>query len=119
MGWRYRFSLFAFIFFFLVLVVRLFYWQVVRASELQAIGQAQYGKQVSLQALRGEIKTSDDFSIVANKLSYLVFANPKEIGDKKEIVEKLAPILETDPASISAQLALNRFWVPLKSPIDN
>ncbi|HVF69739.1 MAG TPA: hypothetical protein VNA13_04220, partial [Xanthomonadales bacterium] len=73
MSWRYRFSLFVFITLFFMVTARLFYWQVVRASELQSIGQAQYGRNVLLPAERGEIKTSDNFAVVANKLSYLVF----------------------------------------------
>src|SRR3989344_8736213 len=99
MGWRYKFCLFTFIFFFLAVTARLFYWQVVRASELQLIGQAQYGKQDSLQATRGEIRTSDNFAIVANKLSFLVFANPKEVKNKKELSDKLSAILDVDSAS--------------------
>lgn len=119
MGWRYKFSLFTFIFLFLAVIARLFYWQVVRASELQLIAKAQYGRQVSLNAARGEIRTSDDFAIVANKLTYLVFANPKEIKDKKAISDKLASLLDMDTASISAQLQLDRFWVPIKSSVDH
>ena len=76
MTWRYRFVLFLFVFLFGLVISRLFYWQVVRAQELAAMGQAQYGRQVILTAERGEIKTSDEFAIAANKLSYLVFANP-------------------------------------------
>ena len=118
MGWRLNFSLITFVFLFFVVIIRLFYWQVVRASELQLIAQAQYGRQISLTATRGEIRTSDNYAIVANKLSYLVFANPKEIKNKKEISDKLASILEIESASVSAQLSLDRFWVPVKNTVD-
>ena len=118
MSFRYRFSLFVFIFLFALIISRLFYWQVVRASELQILGDAQYGRQISLPAIRGEIKTSDDFTIVANKPSFLIFANPKVIKDRDEMADKLSPILKTDAASISAQLKLDRFWVPLKSGVE-
>ncbi len=117
MSLRYRISLLLFIIFFFLITARLFYWQIVRASELQLLGQAQYGRQINLPATRGEIKTSDNFTIVANKLSFIAFANPKEIKDKVGLAEKLGSLLDTDPASISAQLALNRYWVPLKSDV--
>ncbi len=50
------------IFFVLLLLMtvgRLFYWQVVRASELAALGESQYGSHIELTPLRGEIRTAD------------------------------------------------------------
>jgi cell division protein FtsI/penicillin-binding protein 2 len=68
---------------------------------------------------RGEIKTSDGFPIAANKISYLVFANPKEVKNKAQTAELLSSILNVDIASVSASLALDKFWVPIKSGIDS
>lgn len=97
----------------------MFYWQVVRAQELAALGQAQYGKQITLTAERGEIKTSDGFPIAANKLSYLVYANPKVIKDKENIAKQLAPHLSEEEATISALLSADKFWISLKPRVDN
>jgi stage V sporulation protein D (sporulation-specific penicillin-binding protein) len=119
MAWRYKFGIFIFILLFLSINARLFYWQVVRASELQSMGEAQYGRNIILPAERGEIKTPDGFTLVANKLSYLVFANPKEINNKNITSEALADVLDMEIASISARLNADRFWVPIKSNIDN
>jgi stage V sporulation protein D (sporulation-specific penicillin-binding protein) len=119
MMWRYRFALFIFIFLFFLVTARLFYWQVIRAEELQSLGQAQYGRRVTVPAERGEIKTHDGFAVVANKLSYLVFANPKEVKSVVETSEALSPILEIESASISAKLNLDRFWVPIKTGVEN
>ena len=118
MTWRYRFVLFFFVFLFLAVIGRLFYWQVVRAQELAALGQAQYGKQIKLTPQRGEILTSDGFAIGANKLSYLVFANPKEVKDAKKQSEILSPFLTIESSTISALLERDKFWVPLKSRVD-
>ena len=95
-----------------------FYWQVVKASELSLLGQSQYGRVIKVLPQRGEIKTSDNFPIATNKISYLVFANPKEIKDKEENSLLLSHVLGVDRASVSARLSLDRFWVPLKSGID-
>lgn len=119
MSWRYRITLLLFLFLFTLIISRLFYWQVVRAEELASLGQAQYDAQIALTAIRGEIKTSDEYAIAANKLSYLVFANPKEVKDKEKEAEALGKLLEIDKATVSAQLSLDRFWVPLKSPIEH
>ena len=99
--------------------MRLFYWQVVRAQELSAIGQAQYDEQVISQAQRGEIKTSDGFTIAANRLSYLVYTNPKVIPDKQYEADALGKLLHIKSATISALLSENKFWVPIKSGVDN
>ncbi len=118
MIWRYRATLLLIIGIFCLIILRLFYWQVIQASELSLLGQSQYGSVIKVLPQRGEIKTSDSFPIVTNKISYLVFANPKEIKDKEKNSLVLSQILGLDKASISAQLSLDRFWVPLKSGID-
>lgn len=119
MNWRYRFVLLGFAFFFFIIIVRDFYWQGVKASQLASLGESQYGQNIKLTPLRGEIRTSDGFPIASNKISYLVFANPKEVKEKDKTAALLAPILDVDRASISALLDLNRYWVALKSHIDN
>lgn len=116
--WRYRTVLLFFSVFLLLVTVRLFYWQIVRAQELSSIGQSQYGQNVKLFPARGEIRTSDGFPIASNKLTYLVFANPKEIQNKERSTKLLASVLESEEATISALLDLNRYWVALKTKID-
>ncbi len=118
MTWRYRLIFLILVSFYILVVGRLFYWQVVKAQELSVLGQLQYGRTVTVFPKRGEIRTSDGFPIVVNKISYLVFANPKEIKDKAATIDTLSQILSLDAASISAVLSLDRFWVPLTSGID-
>ena len=79
MVWRYKLLLVFFVSAFVLILGRLFYWQVVRAQELVQIGDSQYGKFVKEIPIRGEIKTSDGFPIATNKINYLIVANPKEI----------------------------------------
>ncbi|RJQ37952.1 penicillin-binding protein 2 [Candidatus Microgenomates bacterium] len=115
---RYRFCLLLFVFFFFIIIARLFYWQVVRAEELSFLGKSQYGTFIKIPPQRGEIKTSDGFSIVANRLTFLLFANPKEIKNKNETSILISSILEMDKASVSASLSFNdRVWVPVKSRV--
>lgn len=118
MNWRYRFILILLIVSFFFVIARLFYWQVVKAQELSSLGQAQYGGLIKLLPQRGEVKASDGFSIAANKVTYIVFANPKEIKDKVKIVSILSTNLDIETATVSSALSLDRFWVPLKSKVD-
>lgn len=118
MMWRYRFVLLSFFILFLLIDARLFYWQFARADELSAMGQAQYSAQIKSMPRRGEIQTSDGYAIAANKISYLLYANPKIVKDKEVQATVLAPLLKMDTATISAMLARNSFWSPIKSQID-
>ncbi len=110
---RYRIVLLVFTLIFGIVLLRVFYWQVVKASELSKLGESQYGKSIKIEPIRGEIKTSDGFPIVANKISYLLYANPKEIKNKNHLALYLSQKLDMDQASISAQLSQDLFWVPL------
>ena len=103
---------------FSIIIGRLFYWQVIKAEELSALAFSQYSGVIKLLPKRGEIKTSDGFPIASNRVSYLAFANPREIKDKKKIVDILSLHLKTDIASISAKLSVDSFWVPIKWGID-
>jgi cell division protein FtsI/penicillin-binding protein 2 len=118
MTWRYRLVFLGIVFCFLLVVSRLFYWQVVKASELSLLGQQQYGTTTTITPQRGEIETSDGFPIAADRITYQVFANPKEIGNKGEVAAVLASTLQLDIASVSADLALDKFWVPIATGVD-
>ena len=115
---RLRFAFFLLIFVFFTIIARLFYWQVVKAEELSFLGRSQYGAFIKLSSKRGEIKTSDGFQFVSNKVSYIVFANPKEVKDVSKTAMSLSNMLTLETASISADLSLDRFWVPLKSDVE-
>ncbi|MEK9176126.1 MAG: penicillin-binding protein 2 [Patescibacteria group bacterium] len=114
---RYRIVLGFFTFVFAVIVLRLFYWQVVKAEELSKLGQIQYGTSIKIEPVRGEIETSDGFPIVANKISYLLFVNPKEVKDKVNTAKFLAENLEIDRNFLENQISQDLFWVPVKSGI--
>ncbi len=118
MTWRYQFVLLFFTGLFILISLRLFYWQGFKSSELSALGESQYGQNIKINPTRGEIKTSDGFALASNKINYLVFANPKEVKDKEKTVQLLSPLLHEDTASISALLLLNRYWIALKSRVD-
>ena len=118
MTWRYQFCLLAIFLGFLLVISRLFYWQVVKAKELSNLGQLQYGTAIKILPQRGEIRTSDNFPIATNKISYLIFANPKEVKNKKETAQILSSILDADVASISASLSLSKVWVPIARNVE-
>lgn len=116
MRWRFRAGLLFFIIAFFLVSGKLFYWQIVKADELSRLGRNQYSQQQLIMPQRGDIKTSDGFPIATTKLSYLVFANPKEIGDRQGVSDKLSSLLDLDSATISAILSTpDRYWMGIKS----
>lgn len=119
MTWRLRISLFALFLGFFLVILRLFYWQVIKAEELTKLGLSQYGEIRKIMPQRGEILASDSFPLATNKVTYLVYANPKEIKDAVSISYKLAPLLKADDASISASLSQNLFWVSLGGGVES
>ncbi len=131
------------IFFFLFLaaiVLRLGYWQVVRADDMTALAEDQHLTSQVIEAPRGKILASDNSVLVDNRPTYLLFAQPKLLKDRDDTASKLSKILfpltiPSDAATPAAQLldskeayqfkdTLNQtlrqdlFWVPVQKNID-
>ncbi len=113
------------VFFFLCLsfgliIARLFWWQVVTASDLQREAASQYFVQFDIPAIRGEILASDNKPIVMNQLAYLVYAEPRTISDKHSFSKKIATYIKDEASVIESQLSLpGRAWVPLARKVDS
>lgn len=117
MKWRYSFVFTLFVLLLVLVVGRLFYWQVVKAEMLSGFAESQYSGLKKVLPKRGDIKTSDGFPIVTNKVSYLLFANPTQIKDKDRTIKTISKLLDITVASLSAQLQSDKLWVPIKSGI--
>lgn len=85
-----------------VIVLRLFYWQLV-----SQIGQnATSTPQDEIPAPRGQIMTSDGFPIVANQEAFLVYGEPHEVRGSATVAKTLAPYLISSKfATLEASLS--------------
>lgn len=119
MKWRYPFVFITLVFLFVCVIARLFYWQVVKAEMLSELAESQYSGIIKVLPRRGEIKTSDGFPIVANKVSYLLFVNPTEIKNKNNTVNILSSLLDLSSASVSSKLLPDKLWVPIQAGLDS
>lgn len=123
------------LFFFFAIILRLFYWQVVKADELSAQAEQQHFKSVQMQALRGKILFSNEAVLAGSKPTYNLFAQPKIIqnNDKSKIVSLLAEIVgqgidgdeiqkkttkDTLKQELSDKLSQDLFWVSLHKNLD-
>lgn len=107
------------IFFYLLIIARLFYWQILQSSELKTVAAAQHFIRMIIPSERGSIITSDGFPLAVNKTAYLVFAEPNRITDQSGFVKTIDQLLSIGSATLSAMIAdSNRMWVPLIHKID-
>ena len=120
MVFKTRFSLLLglFILGFLLIIARLFYWQVMRGGELSVLAQKQYNFLYKAKAKRGNIYFSDKSPFVINQPGFLLYANPTKIENKAKLSQLLSPIIEQDEASISSILQNQLYWVAVKHKID-
>src|ERR1700730_3789254 len=66
----------------LLIVLRLAFWQIVRADDLTAKAEDQRTLTQDIIAPRGDILFSDGSTLATSQPSYLLYAQPKVIGQK-------------------------------------
>ncbi|MCL4366874.1 penicillin-binding protein 2 [Patescibacteria group bacterium] len=112
-----------------VIVVRLFYWQVLRFDDLAALADEQHLKSSTVEAPRGQIYASDGAILATNKPTFLLYGEPKVVENINQISEQLAKIIyplsltpdqTADPVQLNAltdqykqDLTKDLYWVPL------
>src|SRR3989344_9036825 len=62
---------------FVLILIRLFYWQIIKGDELQALAESQYTSVTNWQGKRGKIYTADGQLLVGNQTVYTLFAQPQ------------------------------------------
>lgn len=79
---------------FLAILGKLFYWQIFASENLSAAADSQHFYIQYLPAKRGEIRFSDNSSLVSNRNAFLLYANlAKLTAPRDEVAKKLAQIL--------------------------
>lgn len=100
---RIRIVEWAFIGIILVVIARVFYWQILIGSKIQAIAQTQHQSTIEIAASRGNILSSDGYPLVTNQPAYITFAYTPDIKDTAQtIAEKLGPLLAPKAIDIGA-----------------
>lgn len=99
--------------FFILIVAKLFYIQVFYIKT----HPTDYLTIQSLQPERGRIFDRNGAPMVVNESIYRLFAEPKLIADKEEMVTKLENILHIGEATLEARIDLKKDWVSVKSEI--
>lgn len=117
--WRSRIVILFFLFWFIIVVGKLFYWQVLSYNKLAAAADKQHFISFTLPAFRGDIMASDGSILVTNQPAYLVWAEPPKVEDKDKLINILSSELNMPVSSVSASLnTSNALWVPLARRVD-
>lgn len=96
MNFRIRLLSFFFLLCFGIIIGKLFYWQVIDRERLVSLAAQQYYTDYQVSAPRGKILTADNFPLVLNRQSYLLYVNPQELEISPEkLKEKLEGIVDT------------------------
>ncbi|MDO8487746.1 MAG: penicillin-binding protein 2 [bacterium] len=117
-NWRFTFIITVFFLIMAGVWARLVYWQVFAADDLRQQAADQRLTIVEMPGTRGEILASDGFPLAANRLNYLLWANPKQNvwNSKWDEISRLLPA--SDSAKLSEKLSwTNLSWVALSSQI--
>lgn len=82
---------------FAVLVLRLFYLQVIKARTYSDVLTAQHFNTVDIKAKRGNVYVTDasnkSLALTQNIEIYNLFIDPKFVWDKPRVIEILSPII--------------------------
>ena len=110
---------------FAALVVRLFFWQVIKGKVLSAQARGQYEVGVTLSAPRGNILASDGTWLAARESGWLVFASMPDLKESHtSVAEKLSHLL-VEEEEVSGEVDRIKgllpkegaVWIPLKHKV--
>jgi cell division protein FtsI/penicillin-binding protein 2 len=88
---------------FLICLSRIFFIQCFRNKYLTLLARKQQSLCIHLQPQRGTIFDRNLRPQAINSPSESLYAVPQEIKDKKEVIKKLLPILNTEPSSAALE----------------
>ena len=92
---RINITFFAILSCFLLISIRLFYWQVIKAQGLQSAMIKQTTSHNTIKGSRGKIYTADGHLLVGNQTVFDLYINKREIKiDQLELINQLGNIFE-------------------------
>lgn len=116
-----RLHLLFFLFFtgFILIWLRVFYWQIIKGAKLASDAENQYNLQYSIFPKRGKILDKNSLPLAANEPAYLLYFEPKKITKNSKYLEELAKILQISEASIEAKINYSKSWIPIQHNVSD
>ena len=112
---RYLFLNFGLFLILVLLILRLGYWQIIKAQELTIVAKSQRQSSRKIPSVRGEIRATDGFALATSLVQYQLSVDTRYFPKKQSEFAPLLPILG---ASTSAKLIYRindskTVWFPL------
>lgn len=106
------------VFAYVVLVLRLFYIQVIRASYFKEKSASLTTRRIPLPARRGTIYDRNGNKLAVTVDAYDIYVQPIQIKDKKGTADKLAAILGSDREKLLDRLESDRAFIYVGRRVD-
>ncbi|HWA51945.1 MAG TPA: penicillin-binding protein 2 [Patescibacteria group bacterium] len=119
---RTKLRIFGFLFVILVcgLIARLFFWQVIDASNLAQQGQLQYQRSDSLTATRGSIYATDGSYLTTDEMDWDLYVTKPDLTENSiTIASQIAPIINADINDIRNKIDSGTAWISLQHRVTN
>ncbi|PIY71968.1 hypothetical protein COY87_03450, partial [Candidatus Roizmanbacteria bacterium CG_4_10_14_0_8_um_filter_33_9] len=104
-----RLLFFSFICLFLIIILRLFYIQVINP-----VNTSDYLKTKTIYPQRGRVFDRNMLPLVTNQTKYRLFMEPQKVKNEYDTFKTIAPILGMEEASIEARFDKTKNWVSIK-----
>jgi len=115
---RLRIVIGIFILMFMGLIVRLFYWQIIKGETLSKEAGLQYKDSTKVKSSRGSILAKDNTWLATQRPNWLLFAEKPKLKNLKIVANSLAPILETESEDLYTIITRPEVvWIPIKHKI--
>ncbi len=93
---RIKYTFFLIVLILIVIIGRLFYWQVFKANNLSNAGQQQNANYRTISGQRGKIYTADNQLLVGNKTVYNLYVNKNELEqDQLDLINQVVEIFDS------------------------
>src|SRR5690242_19959964 len=117
---------------FLGVFIRLFYWQIIKSSDLQVIAQSQYHRTSAIPVSRGKLYSSARYPLAMNQHVLTLYALPKTLeqstassanplattlfGEEARASSSATPSLQTFRTMLLGKLSdSSKNWVSLRN----
>ncbi|PIR17348.1 MAG: penicillin-binding protein 2 [Deltaproteobacteria bacterium CG11_big_fil_rev_8_21_14_0_20_49_13] len=107
-GSRFKYLIWIIVVFFLIVIGRLYYLQIIKGSYYHFFSEQNSIKDMDIPALRGGIYDKNGIPLVDDRPAFDIIIIPQYVIDKRKTVESISKLLGMDPDEIKAKMAKNR-----------
>ena len=109
---KFKILFIAFLFVFLIIIVKLIRFQISSNSN-----RSNYFRTTKIASKRGRIFDRNKQPLAVNQTLYRLAIEPPKIKDKTDFINKIAPLLQIESASLEAKIDSTKQWQLIKTAL--